>query len=67
MENATKALLIAAAILIVIVVIALGVRILNTAQNPADSAQTVGIDLQTGANTSQHHATNAITDAWTNL
>ena len=41
MENATKALLIAAAVLVVIVIIALGVRLLNSGSDVSDRAQTV--------------------------
>lgn len=39
MENATKALLIAAAVLIAIVLIALGVTLLNSAGNAGQDAQ----------------------------
>ena len=41
MENATKALLIAAAVLVVIVIIALGVRLLGTAGDSSGQAQEV--------------------------
>ena len=41
MENATKALLIAAAVLIVIVIIALGVRLLNTASDTSGQADEI--------------------------
>ena len=41
MENATKALLIAAAVLVVIVIIALGVALLNAGDNPTDQAKSV--------------------------
>lgn len=43
MENASKALLIAAAVLVVVIIIALGMRILNSGTDTADQAQTVGI------------------------
>ena len=41
MENATKALLIAAAVLVVIVIIALGVRLLGTASDTSGKADEV--------------------------
>ena len=41
MENATKALLIAAAVLVVIVIIALGVRLLNTASDTSGQADEI--------------------------
>lgn len=41
MENATKALLIAAAVLIAIVLIALGVRLLGSANDSSDQAGAV--------------------------
>lgn len=42
MENATKALLIAAAVLIVIILVALGIKLLGDSGNVADSADEVG-------------------------
>ena len=45
MENATKALLIAAAVLIAIVLIALGVNLLNSSGNAADQAGDVSEEL----------------------
>ena len=42
MENATKALLIAASVLIVIVLIALGVKLLGSTEETAESAKIVG-------------------------
>ena len=45
MENATKALLIAAAVLVVIVIIALGVRLLGTAGDTSESAEQVSTAL----------------------
>ena len=59
MENATKALLIAAAVLVVIVIIALGVRLLNTASDTSSNAKEVSnqisnaIDAQTGKITTE--------------
>lgn len=49
MENATKALLIAAAVLIVILIIALGMRIFNSTSGATSSATSTGeaIDNQT--------------------
>lgn len=48
MENATKALLIAAAVLIAIVLIALGVNLLNAGSDTAGEASKVSTGLQTG-------------------
>ena len=50
MENATKALLIAAAILIVILLIAFGMRIFNSTSDTSEQAQAIGkgISEQTG-------------------
>ena len=45
MENATKALLIAAAVLVVIVVIALGVRLLGAGADVSDQADAVSTEL----------------------
>ena len=51
MENASKALLIAAAILIVILLIAFGVSVLNSSGDVGDQATSTGtaISNQTGA------------------
>lgn len=46
MENATKALLIAAAVLIAIVLVALGVNLLNSAGDVSDDAGNVANALQ---------------------
>ena len=59
MENATKALLIAASILIVIILVAIGVRLLNSTKNTADQAKNVSNSLD---NTSQK-AIDSITTA----
>lgn len=50
MENATKALLIAAAVLIAIVLVALGVRLLNASGDTSDDAAAVAnqLDQSTG-------------------
>ena len=55
MENASKALLIAAAILIVILLIAFGVSVLNSTDDVADSAGQVGdqITQQAGSAATQ--------------
>ena len=45
MENATKALLIAAAVLIAIVLIALGVRLIGAARDPSSQATNVAGQL----------------------
>lgn len=47
MENATKALLIAAAVLVVIVIIALGVRLLGAAGDSSTQAKNVSKTLTT--------------------
>lgn len=51
MENATKALLIAAAVLIVIVIIALGVRLLGAAGDSSEQAQDVSGQLASSTET----------------
>lgn len=50
MENASKALLIAAAILIVIVLIAFGVSVLNSSGDVQSSATSTGDQLEASAN-----------------
>lgn len=45
MDNASKALLIATAILIAIVLIALGIKILDSTKNSSESAQAIGESL----------------------
>lgn len=47
MENATKALLIAAAVLIVVLLIVFGVRIFNSAQQAGDTTQ-IDSSIETG-------------------
>lgn len=47
MENATKALLIAAAVLIVVLLIVFGVRIFNSAQQAGDTTQ-IDNTIETG-------------------
>ncbi len=60
MENATKALLIAAAVLIAIVLIALGVRLLNSSGNASGDAQNVSNQLQTSTGTGVNEITNLL-------
>ena len=48
MENATKALLIAAAVLIAIVIIALGIKLISSTKSTVDSADAVGDMLKDG-------------------
>ena len=50
MENATKALLIAAAVLIVIVIIALGVRLLGSVGDTSSQAQTASQEISNASN-----------------
>lgn len=68
MENATKALLIAAAVLIVILLIAFGMRIFNSTSDVSGEATSTGTELsnQTGAASSS--AQNALKglNGWTN-
>lgn len=59
MENATKALLIAAAVLIVIVIIALGVRLLGAAGDSSEQAKTVSDQL---ASSTEGHVTDIQTE-----
>lgn len=62
MENATKALLIAAAVLIVIVLIALGVRLLNAAGDTSGDADKVSNQLQQSTGTATNDLVNGITN-----
>lgn len=59
MENATKALLIAAAVLIAIVLVALGVNLLNSAGDVSDDAGNVSNALQ---QSTHNAASGVITD-----
>lgn len=68
MENATKALLIAAAVLIAIVLIALGVRLLNSAGDSSDKAQDVANQMDASADSaidSMNQALSGLTTAAT--
>ena len=48
MENSTKALLIAAAVLIAIVIVVLAIRILGSANNPTDASERTASELESG-------------------
>lgn len=63
MENATKALLIAAAVLIAIVLVALGVNLLGSAGDTSSDAENVANALQTQTGTKA----NSVVDSLTNL
>lgn len=63
MENATKALLIAAAVLIVILVIALGMRIFSSSSGATDSA----IDAAKTVSNSSKDATQAAQNQFTDI
>ena len=58
MENASKALLIAAAVLIVILLIAFGMSIFNSTGDTSSQAEQVGTQIQSQT---QSAATNAVT------
>ena len=60
MENATKALLIAAAVLIAIVLIALGVNLLGAAGDTSDEAGKVANQLQTSTGTHANEVVNSL-------
>ena len=59
MENATKALLIAAAVLIVILVIALGMRIFNSTSGAAKDAADAGKTISNSTSAATASATNS--------
>lgn len=63
MENATKALLIAAAVLIAIVLVALGVRLLGAAGDTSGQASNVSNALKN----STGNASNGVVDELTNF
>ena len=67
MENASKALLIAAAVLIVILLIAFGMRILSSTSGVGDSATNTGSKITEQANAANSAATNALDNlkGWT--
>ena len=62
MENASKALLIAAAVLIVILLIAFGMNIMGSASDTAADAGEVGDKITTQSNTAAQAANNMITN-----
>ena len=67
MENATKALLIAAAVLIVILIIALGMRIFSSTNGAAESATKTGNVITQKTNKAADTANTALQgiDDWT--
>lgn len=68
MENASKALLIAAAVLIVILLIAFGMRIFNSTGNTSSKATETGEKLTEQTGIAANSATKALNDlsGWTN-
>lgn len=60
MENATKALLIAAAVLIVILLIAFGMRIFNSTSDVSGQAQGTGEKISGQTNLAANTAENAL-------
>ncbi len=67
MENASKALLIAAAVLIVILLIAFGMRIFNSTSDVSGQAAQTGEQLSTQTDTAAKAANTALTglSGWT--
>ena len=61
MENATKALLIAAAVLIVILIIALGMRIFNSTSGASKQAVDAGKQVSNSTGQAANVATNQLT------
>ena len=68
MENASKALLIAAAVLIVILLIAFGMRIFNSTSDVSGQASDTGKELSNQTSAAKNSAVNALSglDKWTN-
>lgn len=60
MENATKALLIAAAVLIVILLIAFGMRIFTSTSDVSGQATSTGKELSNQTNAASSSAQNAL-------
>lgn len=60
MENASKALLIAAAVLIVILLIAFGMRIFNSTSDVSGQATSTGTQLSNQASQASSSAQNAL-------
>ena len=67
MENASKALLIAAAVLIVILLIAFGMKIFNSTGNVSGQATSTGKELTNQTNAAATSAKNALNSlsGWT--
>ena len=67
MENASKALLIAAAVLIVILLIAFGMRIFNSTGDVSGQAESTGQQLTNSAQAASNSAKNALSglNKWT--
>ena len=63
MENASKALLIAAAVLVVILLIAFGMRILRSSTDTSAQATSTGEQIGTKAGQASEEASGAITEA----
>lgn len=61
MENASKALLIAAAVLVIILLIAFGMRVFNSAGTSTGDAESVGTALQEQMGAASEDAVSAIT------
>ena len=68
MENASKALLIAAAVLIVILLIAFGMRIFNSTSDVSGQATSTGTQLSNQTTQAASSAQNALSgiSGWTN-
>ena len=68
MENASKALLIAAAVLIVILLIAFGMRIFNSTSDVSGQASDTGATLSNQTGAAKNSAVDALQglDKWTN-
>ena len=67
MENATKALLIAAAVLIVILIIALGMRIFNSTSGATKDASNAGKTISNSTSDATKAAQNSLTNMMTSL
>jgi len=61
MENATKALLIAAAVLVVILIIAFGMRIFNSTKDSSGQAVKAGQEVSNGTQKATQSATDELT------
>lgn len=62
MENATKALIIAAAVLIAIVLISIGVSILSSSGNATDEVNTTAQQMENSTNAATGAAVNTMRD-----